>query len=65
MHQFVTSTFESSGVIATYFGTEPTAITWSILKVLVSIRYTKLLSYCPGREHASAPSGPKPLPYIE
>ena len=37
-HQLVTRTVLPSGVMATYFGTEPTATTLSMANVLVSIR---------------------------
>ena len=38
VHQLVTSTVLSSGVTATYLGTAPTGITWSIRLVRVSTR---------------------------
>ena len=64
-HQLVTRTVLSSGVTATYLGTAPTGITWSILSVAVSMRYRKLLSGCEAGVQESLPSGPKFAPYIE
>ena len=42
MHQLVTSTYRPSGVVATYFGTEPTGITLSMASRATLMRYTKL-----------------------
>src|SRR3954462_7442626 len=40
VHQFVTITYLPSGVVATYFGTDPTRMTLSIFSVATSTRYT-------------------------
>jgi hypothetical protein len=37
-HQLVTSSVPPSGVTATYLGTAPTSMTWSISRVSVSMR---------------------------
>ena len=64
-HQLVTSTYLPSGVVATYFGTDPTGITLSMARLATSTRYTKLESKPLAGEQESWPGRPKPGPYIE
>lgn len=64
LHQFVASTNLASGVTATYLGTAPAGITWSIFQVFVSIRYRKLAVVPSPGEQVSLPSR-NPGPYME
>src|ERR1700744_4740054 len=61
-HQLATSTYRPSGVTATYFGTRPTWMTWSMVRVATSTRYTEL-SVSParggGRGGGGGGSGPR------
>ena len=56
VHQFDVITVEPSGVTATYLGTAPAGMTWSISQSSVPIRYRKLVVVPSPGEQVSLPS---------